>query len=68
MGGEVRGRRGEVGGGCRAYLFTYELVQTQVDVDMPQMPAKQSHLTVAFRHQPSVLIIMYVTFRHYEGD
>lgn len=64
MGGEVRGRRGEVGGGCRAYLFTYELVQTQVDVDMPQMPLKQSHLTV----QPSVLIIMYVTFRHYEGD
>lgn len=41
---------GRWGRGCHSYLLTYELVQTQVDIDMPQMLVKQSNVTVAFCH------------------
>lgn len=34
------------GRGCHSYLLTHELVQTQVDIDMPQMPVEKSNVTV----------------------
>lgn len=60
-----QGMDGRWGRGCRSYLMTYELVQTQVDIDMPQMPVKQSNGTVEFYHQDLVLIVMNLTFSHY---
>lgn len=59
-----------MGGGCHSYLLTYELVQTQVDIDMPQMLVMQSNVTVALLPGLSFDCYKYATsvdfvFYHY---
>lgn len=58
------GMDGRWGTGCHSYHLTYELVQTQVDIDMVQMLVKKSKATVKFYHWTSVLIVINLTYFH----
>ncbi len=52
------------GRGYGLYLLTYELVQTKVDIDMPQRPVSHSNVTAAFCHHVAVLTVRNLTFFH----
>lgn len=58
------GMDGRWGTGCHSYHLTYELVQTQVDIDMVQKLVKKSKATVKFYHWTSVLIVINLTYFH----
>lgn len=47
------------GRGCRSYLLTYELVQTQVDIETPQMVVKQWSVGTACILKPLPLIVTF---------
>lgn len=58
------------GRGCRSYLLTYELVQTQVDIETSQMVVKRGTacilkplpLIVTFCNGLNMLLLFFISF------